>query len=148
MASAKTLIKRCKTQFGTTKDPYDAGYILPDGSMLDFKRSSYSKYKHHDSITRCLPEYSDLERHEAMNKFMKETGTLRVSVNPRKSTRFEGVANVKPTSAQARILGRHCGEYEGCEWSIRTPESTNCEWGQQPTGFSEYMRAFKRCKAK
>jgi len=58
------LIDRCEIEFGTTEDPCEAGYILPDGTMLDFsgKKEGGSpgmrSFDHRD-ISRCI-EHNDI----------------------------------------------------------------------------------------
>lgn len=160
-ASPEALIEECKAHFGTTKDPSMAGYLLPDGSMLDFGRKKrWERIKPHGAISRCLPEYGEISYDDAMEYFMRETGALRIAVNPDTGyVYWEGVANVKPTSAQARILGRLCrkgvpgfrptmSERASCEWSIRKVDGSNCEWSRAPTSWPEYMRAWERCSVK
>lgn len=157
--SVKDLIEECKAHFGTTKDPTMAGYILPDGSMLDFGRQRrYEMIKPHGAIAQCLPEYGEISYDDAIIHFMRETGALRMAVNPDTGyVYWEGVANIKPTSAQARVLGGLCrkgvpgfratmSERAQCEWSIRKPDMSNCEWSRHPTSWPEYLRAFERCR--
>ena len=39
------IFNRAKEHFGTTEDPEKAGFILPDGSMLDFSNPEEENYK-------------------------------------------------------------------------------------------------------
>ena len=95
-------IRAAKDHFGLTKDPREAGYILPDGSMLDLsgRHNMQNDYKkvgdrwvnkkpgdrdwmagHRETDHRELPDNvgADKGGTEGMRDFMRETGAVRLS---------------------------------------------------------------------
>ena len=97
-------------KFGLTKDPREAGYILPDGSMLDFSMGyTGTRMRLHgdlgeDLIKKVLPGIapdSFNAQTEAMYAFQKKTGALRQT-----GTYLTG--NFMPTQAQiAQAVKNH-----------------------------------------
>jgi len=148
-----SLIERAKEHFGTTENPDAAGYVLPDGSMLDFKRD-IRKLVGHGFIKRVFKE--DLPLGVAQFRFMKETGAIRVSKGlwikvegfGKGSLRdlgfyWEGVATIKPTEAQARVIGKVCSHVEGlCSWNLNNPDGSNYRFEKGFGTWPGYMRAF------
>lgn len=153
-----SLIERAKERFGITKNPEAAGYVLPDGSMLNFRRN-HRKLIGHGFIKWVFEE--DLSLWEGNLRFMRETGSIRImkglwpSVSgPGKETLeelgfyWEGVATIKPTAAQARVIGRICRLVEGLSsWSLLRPDGSTCEWVRGFGTWPGYMRAFERAKS-
>jgi len=135
-----------------------AGYVLPDGSMLNFKRNNRNLIGH-GYIKQIFKE--NLSFGEANIRFMAETGAIRVmkglwptAVGVGKGSfmdlgfYWEGVNTIKPTNAQAYIIGRTCRRVEGlCSWSLRNPDGTTFESSKGSATWVDYMRAFERCIA-
>lgn len=74
------LIKTAIETYGTTDDPKKAGYILPNGVMLDFSLGYGQKRLEHSDIGKIIfsagldpEEYPD-----TMHSFMKQTGAIRM----------------------------------------------------------------------
>jgi hypothetical protein len=98
----KDLIERAVNSFGLTTDPREAGYILPDGRMLDFSAKSKGgqpgqRAQDHREVGRLsTPEdplfdkekakYGYWNTDKAMVTFIERTGALRVHSDDGKST--------------------------------------------------------------
>jgi len=74
------LEKKAIEEFGTTSDPREAGYILQDGTMLDFsgKRQGSSesgvRYMDHREVSSAFPDDADAPD---FHDFMNQTGAIR-----------------------------------------------------------------------
>lgn len=115
------LIKKAKKHFGVTSDPREAGYIMPDGQMLDLSGKNDGgdpghRARDHREISHITPDKlpddleSDSPTHH-MWHFMRETGAVRMSYSPDPRNRFAPASvNVdfmrKPTMAQRQTLAR------------------------------------------
>lgn len=103
---ANKIITAAVREFGTTTDPKEAGYLLPDGRMLDFsgKRDGGSpgqrSYDHREINRAYEPEGDD--HSSAMFEFASKTGAVRMDYNNR------GYLNVDiyshPTKKQVAVL--------------------------------------------
>ena len=101
------MLSEAVAYFGLTYDPNEAGYILPNGDMLDFsgKREGGtrgSRAEDHRSVERFVKEKFE-HRTDAMNFFMQQTGAIRIS--------FWGDYGLidmetKPTPEQLSAIGR------------------------------------------
>lgn len=101
------MLQEAISYFGLTYDPNEAGYILPNGDMLDFsgKREGGtrgSRAEDHRAVERFVKEKFE-HRSDAMNYFMQKTGAIRIS--------FWGDYGLidletKPTPEQISALGR------------------------------------------
>lgn len=99
----QSLINAAVENFGITNDPREAGYILPDGRMLDFSGRHWgggdggSRIVEHNDIS----EVDGIEGGgtDAMVEFMARTGAMRVDVNA-------GIASSaqNPTPEQMGVL--------------------------------------------
>lgn len=106
----QTLIDNAKDTFGVTDDIREAGYVLPDGTMLDFSGRHWSL---DDSEARGQRQVDHIDISEAdgiqnatgneMYDFMAQTGAMRVSMADGNS-----VASIArpPTAQQLAVLGR------------------------------------------
>ncbi len=99
---AQGLLRRAKKVFGTTDIFDDAGYVLPDGSMLDFHRSSCGAGRDHREVHKLYrgSEWRGFgERSDFMGRFMHETGAMRVAPG------YEGAQVIRmPSDAAIRTL--------------------------------------------
>jgi len=88
MSEGESLIDSAKKRFGTTAMPSSAGYILPDGSMLDFSGQSEGSgspmrsYDHRDIVLSTPDTFIDTvakgsDPTEAMFEWMGRTGAIR-----------------------------------------------------------------------
>jgi hypothetical protein len=106
--SEHPFVTSAKKHFGTTQDIKEAGYITPDGSMLDLSGRHYSKdhpsLKGHRNVDhRELPD--DIGGGtDAMIKFQGQTGTIRHMPE----TRGIDVTQM-PTHHQLMTLALHYG---------------------------------------
>lgn len=106
----QTLIDNAKDTFGVTDDIREAGYVLPDGTMLDFSGRHWGL---DDSEARGQRQVDHIDISEAdgiqnatgneMYDFMAQTGAMRVSMADGNS-----VASIArpPTAQQLAVLGR------------------------------------------
>lgn len=81
-----TVFKRAKKEFGTTRDPNEAGWLLPDGSMLDFSEKNEGgppgqRSLDHRSIERVVPYDEGENRYRVMMRFC-EAGAIRLHTQP------------------------------------------------------------------
>ena len=92
----KELVDLMKEKMGITHDPREAGFILPDGTMLDFSGKNSAPFNHHQNLSgtrsidhRWLPPeaWSILRKKypapwdvtDPVHLFMMETGAVRFS---------------------------------------------------------------------
>lgn len=106
----QTLIDNAKDTFGVTDDIREAGYVLPDGTMLEFSGRHWGL---DDSEARGQRQVDHIDISEAdgiqnatgneMYDFMAQTGAMRVSMADGNS-----VASIArpPTAQQLAVLGR------------------------------------------
>lgn len=114
------LIRMAVDNFGTTDNPEEAFYVLPDGRMLDGSGRHWGlpesdvngRQVDHADIAEIL----DSSGAQAMYEFMRRTGAMRFD-------RIVGIASIarKPTAQQLSVLGRSSkGGYLAL--SYNTPE--------------------------
>lgn len=114
------LIRKAVDNFGTTDNPEEAFYVLPDGRMLDGSGRHWGlpesdvngRQVDHADIAEIL----DSSGAQAMYEFMRRTGAMRFD-------RIVGIASIarKPTAQQLSVLGRSSkGGYLAL--SYNTPE--------------------------
>lgn len=87
------IINKAVDTFGTTINAKDAGYILPDGRMLNF----YGK--DHAEIATILPLPKDTKKYIAVNTF-KDLGNIRVQAARGEFNLLVFDINKLPTSDQ------------------------------------------------
>jgi hypothetical protein len=131
------LIKKAKKHFGVTHDPREAGYITPDGQMLDLSGKNDGgdpghRARDHREISHITPDKlpddleSDSPTHH-MWHFMRETGAVRMNyaTDPRNRSAPASV-NVdfmrKPTMAQRQTLAR-IGRYSELVYDVFHPKT-------------------------
>ena len=85
-----------KKKFGVTEKFEQAGYILPDGSMLNFAQNSQSRDSDHREIVDAFGPTDVKDGTDAMNQFIAD-GNVRVMAE---SPGIDISANVTPTSQQ------------------------------------------------
>lgn len=117
LVSGPALFKSAKKLFGTTADVSKAGFVLPDGSMLDLSRHG-GKYKDvsHGHIALAYPEdeqhrfwsLQDKRPYAAVTEFLMHGG-VRMSLLPPQMPRGGGTRLIveayrDPTRAQERTL--------------------------------------------
>ncbi|KKL59159.1 hypothetical protein LCGC14_2218160 [marine sediment metagenome] len=117
------LIDKAKEIFGITDHCGRAGYILPDGNMLDFGNPSYEddikyRYQEHSEVGRIyesFPEIKTIKRNGSCfaivynDQWLKETGAIRLSVSSHDEISGELFQPHKPTKKQLETL-----EYCNC----------------------------------
>ena len=136
--SAKMLAEKAKNTFGTTRNHNEAGYILPDGSMLDFSGRSHAGYTKvgntfippsgqrdylsnqrsmdHRDISEIYPSDSGWE---SMVGFMNNAGAIR----NQPGLGFE--ANTIPTDKQLNaIVSSHNSKYRGDPLTVELSHPT------------------------
>ena len=116
--SSPDLIQVAIKEFGLTHNPDEAGYILPDGKMLNFsgRRHVLSDYRRvgnkfvpkpgkkdwgrgqRGEDHREVSRFTEADWTDGMTEFMRETGAIRLQ--PRVG--FDAIQ--KPTDAQVRVI--------------------------------------------
>jgi hypothetical protein len=141
------LFKRAKKEFGTTRDPYEAGWILPDGSMLDFSEKneggpSGQRSLDHRAVARLFPrkEYDEFDRQMGgQSRMMLEfcyRGAIRMSLQP---GLFSADVCRPMTGAQREVMRRAASNATEAVVDIECPhmrgETPSKEWGEGAARF-------------
>lgn len=94
-----TTLDRAIEHYGLTESWQDAGYILPDGSMLDFSEGcGMGRCQDHRNVEFLVQKKFEY-RTDAMHHFMRLTGAIRFLPE---AVTFEAV--VEPTRRQMAIV--------------------------------------------
>ena len=92
-------------QFGTTSEFERAGYILPDGQMLDFARNDKTRDTDHREIMSVFGLAEVSEGTDALNKFLAD-GNVRVMAE---APGVDLAADKAPTAAQLEQIREMAG---------------------------------------
>ncbi len=92
-------------QFGTTSEFERAGYILPDGKMLDFARNDKTRDTDHREIMSVFGPAEVSEGTDALNKFLAD-GNVRVMAE---APGVDLAADKAPTAAQLEQIREMAG---------------------------------------
>ena len=92
-------------QFGTTSEFERAGYILPDGQMLDFARNDKTRDTEHREIMSVFGPAEVSEGTDALNKFLAD-GNVRVMAE---APGVDLAADKAPTAAQLEQIREMVG---------------------------------------
>ena len=92
-------------QFGTTSEFERAGYILPDGQMLDFARNDKTRDTDHREIMSVFGPAEVSEGTDALNKFLAD-GNVRVMAE---APGVDLAADKAPTAAQMEQIREMAG---------------------------------------
>ena len=92
-------------QFGTTSEFERAGYILPDGQMLDFARNDKTRDTDHREIMSAFGPAEVSEGTDALNKFLAD-GNVRVMAE---APGVDLAADKAPTAAQLEQIREMVG---------------------------------------
>ena len=92
-------------QFGTTSEFERAGYILPDGQMLDFARNDKTRDTDHREIMSVFGPAEVSEGTDALNKFLAD-GNVRVMAE---APGVDLAADKAPTAAQLEQIREMVG---------------------------------------
>ena len=92
-------------QFGTTSEFERAGYILPDGQMLDFARNDKTRDTDHREIMSVFGPAEVSEGTDALNKFLAD-GNVRVMAE---APGVDLAADKAPTAAQLEQICEMAG---------------------------------------
>lgn len=96
--TVRNTMARAKRKFGATRDWNRAGYILPDGTLLDFSDGQYRRVMDHREISCVVRGLKDDSRSAGMIRFMN-LGAIRCQEN--------GIdVSTVPTTAQESVLLR------------------------------------------
>ena len=81
VSGRRDLLTEAIKEFGTTENPWVAGFILPDGRLLDLGQGQSQRVVDHRAVARWIGHdgTSYGSRTEAMNAWMRATGALRLS---------------------------------------------------------------------
>ena len=104
------ITQKAKAYYGTTYSKYAAGYILPDGDMLDFSgkkfggRGGYRTMDHREVSMFYVDEEKTAERWQAIDQFIKDTGAVRIGVDESGFGFADIVKSVGLTADQLRVI--------------------------------------------
>ena len=104
------ITQKAKTYYGTTYSKYAAGYILPDGDMLDFSgkkfggRGGYRAMDHREVSELYKDEEKTTERWQAIDQFVKDTGAVRIGVDDGGFGFADIIKSIGITTDQLRII--------------------------------------------
>ena len=100
--TVRNTMERAKKKFGCTSDWNRAGYILPDGTLLDFSDGQYRRVMDHREIICVVRGLKDDSHSAGMIRFMN-LGAVRCQEN--------GVdISTAPTAEQEAVLVRRAGQ--------------------------------------
>lgn len=127
MKMKKDVCKLAVEKFGTTDNIYETGYIMPDGTQLDFSGKKWggrggTRQMDHREISDVYPY--GIGGSDAMVKFMDECKAIRFSKYP--STCVTADMVHKPTSKQMIFLGEAV-DYMGCAIFEKSKKSGSSE---------------------
>ena len=103
--AAKYRCQLAVEQFGTTSEFERAGYILPDGQMLDFARNDKTRDTDHREIMSVFGPAEVSEGTDALNKFLAD-GNVRVMAE---APGVDLAADKAPTAAQLEQICEMAG---------------------------------------
>ena len=103
--AAKYRCQLAVEQFGTTSEFERAGYILPDGQMLDFARNDKTRDTDHREIMSVFGPAEVSEGTDALNKFLAD-GNVRVMAE---APGVDLAADKAPTAAQLEQIREMVG---------------------------------------
>ena len=103
--AAKYRCQLAVEQFGTTSEFERAGYILPDGQMLDFARNDKTRDTDHREIMSVFGPAEVSEGTDALNKFLAD-GNVRVMAE---APGVDLAADKAPTAAQLEQIREMAG---------------------------------------
>ena len=109
-----------KEQFGTTEDFNRAGYILPDGQMLNFAQSERTRDTDHRAIMNVFGPAEVKTGTEALNEFLLD-GNVRVMAE---GPGIDLSADVAPTAQQLEQIRRMAQELGGARRQFTLDIST------------------------
>ena len=140
--------QRALDAWGVTRDAHEAGFVLPDGRMLDLTGRGQSVGYEQDATGRWVPKPGEpdylrgqrsRDHHEVANfmddgdwdatdldHFLAATGTMRVSLfGDRGQEMFMVQANSAPTDEQMRTIYSVMNRYPGAtlSWDVVDPKS-------------------------
>jgi hypothetical protein len=109
-----SLFDKARAFYGTTDNPFDAGYLLPDGEMLDFSEGGgMGRVLDHRNVGIVYPA-SDDEPYVHMHRFVA-AGALRIAQfdqNTRAMRALGFSAHKKPTREQVLAIRRAVSAYQ------------------------------------
>ena len=109
-----------KEQFGTTEDFNRAGYILPDGQMLNFAQNDRTRDTDHRAIMNVFGPAEVKTGTEALNEFLLD-GNVRVMAE---GPGIDLSADVAPTAQQLEQIRRMAQELGGARRQFTLDIST------------------------
>ena len=115
----QALIDRAVAEFGITTNPREAGYVLPDGRMLDFSRGTSNKrIDDHAAVGMVIVGSTDITGLADIRKFIRETGSIRLNVTGEMNVEI----GVLPTPEQIGIINGIIQERSTFYYDILNPD--------------------------
>ncbi|HYE58558.1 MAG TPA: hypothetical protein VD948_08635 [Rhodothermales bacterium] len=71
-------------RFGVTDNPEDAGYLLPDGRLLNMRAGAeqYGKALYHAQVGQLYPAANGISERSTISRFVRDTGAARMRYDP------------------------------------------------------------------
>lgn len=149
------LIDKCVKVFGTTDDPNNGLYLLPDGRMLNFKG------KIHMDIYMCTGLPDPPPKGGRIRNFMARTGAIRLRRgwfdDDSNELNFDAMPDNPPTGAQLRTLGKLARDADSVWYDVSYPldhplfnrERCSLQGNLSPLGaIAKFREDVERCRAK
>lgn len=103
----KKLVEKAILKFGLTDDPFEAGYIIEDGTMLDFSGKNQGMQEgcrnlEHNEIINVFKD--EIEYDNAKYEFILKANAIRISLRRNRDLELSLCVNQNPTERQWQRL--------------------------------------------
>ena len=137
---------RAVAEYGTTDDPFEAGWILPDGTMIDLHRGQRSRVEHWQA-TGAIFSNERLRRNEDTMDKAFDRGWVRVIASDQSGARsYVGAQLRRPlTAAQRERLGHVLREARTFSVDLASPSGYTYQWdsGEKPATTPSINKALR-----
>jgi hypothetical protein len=130
-------VKDVANEFGYTRDPREAGYIAPDGKMLDFSGKNKGgtpgqRSLDHRDVEQVLPDEASPDGSATQNmlSFASQTGSIRFSVIG--ADVYVDCIGTVPTDAQIRAIKKALPGYDTLTFDITDNRGNTVLSGDYP----------------
>lgn len=110
--TAQKLIEKAKAHFGITHNPNTAGYITPDGDMLDFSGGGgFERYEDHRGIAAIMPRPPLKKLKDSdFSSILRKAQNTRKGIEGRKHRHWKALSDIKQLQTIDFIRGKDRGE--------------------------------------
>ena len=131
------LTEKAIKSYGLTDEINKAGFIMPDGKMLNFSRNGKVRDTEHRRVNLTMGG-SDVNDFAPMYDFMNKTGAIRLTGN---ANRLYAELSAKPSNTQLKKIvdeyNNNREKYDSMIISITVPGKDNAQFGQEKTEAQE-----------